>query len=109
MTLRLVVALLVALTPVAMAQRETFDLVIINARIVDGTGAPARAGSLGIRNGLIARIGGVTAAQGASVIDARGEVVAPGFVDVHTHADDLAERPDAANFIRCNSTTVGAR
>ena len=111
MRARLLCAVLVAAAACAAAvsaQRETFDLVIINARIVDGTGAPARAGSLGIRKGVIARVGGVTAAQGASVIDARGEVVAPGFVDVHTHADDLAERPDAANFIRMGVTTVVA-
>lgn len=111
MRVRLICATLVAAAAcaaAASAQRETFDLVIVNARIVDGTGAPARAGSLGIRNGLIARVGGVTAVQGARVIDARGEVVAPGFVDVHTHADDLAERPDAANFIRMGVTTIVA-
>jgi len=111
MRTRLMFATLVvvaAVAAVASAQRDTYDLVIVNARIVDGTGAPARAGTLGIRDGLIARIGGVTAAQGARVIDARGEVVAPGFVDVHTHADDLAERPDAANFIRMGVTTIVA-
>ena len=49
--------------------------------------------SIGIRDGKIARIGGaVAAAQGATVIEAAGEVVAPGFIDVHTHADDLADR-----------------
>jgi N-acyl-D-amino-acid deacylase len=104
---RLILALLVALSPVLWAQPERFDLVIVNARIVDGTGAPARAGSLGIRDGLIVRLG-VTAAQGARVIDARGEVVAPGFVDVHTHADDLADRPDAANFVQMGVTTIVA-
>ena len=111
MRVRLVCATLVAAAACAAAvsaQRETFDLVIINARIVDGTGAPARAGGLWIRKGVITRVGGVTAAQGAIVIDARGEVVAPGFVDVHTHADDLAERPDAANFIRMGVTTIVA-
>lgn len=108
MRTNLVAAVLLALAPVALAQPETFDLVIVNARLVDGTGAPARTSSLGIRAGRIARIGGVRAAQGAQVIDANGEVVAPGFVDVHSHADDVATRPDAANFVRMGVTTVVA-
>lgn len=108
MRARLVLAALVALAPVALAQPESFDLVIINGRIIDGTGAPARAANIGIRAGKIARIGAVTAAQSSNVIDARGEVVAPGFIDVHTHADDLADRPDAANFIRMGVTTIVA-
>jgi N-acyl-D-amino-acid deacylase len=102
------VAVLLALAPAALAQPQPFDLVIVNARLVDGTGAPARTTSLGIRGGRIARIGGVTAAQGAQVINAGGHVVAPGFVDVHSHADDVASRPDAANFIRMGVTTVVA-
>ena len=109
MHIRFVLAALVALTPVVMAQPESFDLVIVNGRVIDGTGAPARMASIGIRDGKIVRIGGgVAAGQGAAVIDAAGEVVAPGFIDVHTHADDLADRPDAVNFIRMGVTTIVA-
>ena len=109
MHIRFVLAALVALTPVVLAQPESFDLVIINGRVIDGTGAPARMATIGIRDGKIARIGGtVAAAQGAAVIDAAGEVVAPGFIDVHTHADDLADRPEAVNFIRMGVTTIVA-
>ena len=109
MHIRFVLAALVALTPVVLAQPESFDLVIINGRVIDGTGAPARMAAIGIRDGKIARIGGaVAAAQGATVIDAAGEVVAPGFIDVHTHADDLADRPEAVNFIRMGVTTIVA-
>jgi len=108
MRARLIIAALVALAPTALAQRESFDLVIINGRVIDGTGAPARRTTLGIRAGRIARIGGVTAAQGQTIIDARGDVIAPGFIDVHTHADDLADHPDATNFIRMGVTTIVA-
>jgi N-acyl-D-aspartate/D-glutamate deacylase len=62
------------------------DVVITGGTLVDGSGAPARRGDLGIRDGRIAAIGEVTEAA-RTQIDARGKVVAPGFVDVHTHYD----------------------
>jgi N-acyl-D-aspartate/D-glutamate deacylase len=62
------------------------DVVITGGTLVDGTGGPARRGDVGIRDGRIAAIGAVTEAA-RETIDARGKVVAPGFVDVHTHYD----------------------
>ena len=62
------------------------DLLIKNGRIIDGTGAPAFAGDIGIKDGRIAAIGRVTEAA-KQTIDATGRVVSPGFVDVHTHFD----------------------
>ena len=86
----------------------TFDLVIINARIVDGTGNPWFRGSIAIKDGRIAKIGrfdasvssptvreGVTARQ---IIDAHNMIVAPGFIDVHTHTEDVYDNPKAENF-----------
>jgi N-acyl-D-aspartate/D-glutamate deacylase len=63
-----------------------FDLVVANGRVVDGTGAPARAADVGIRAGRIAEIGDLTAAA-RTTVDAGGAVVAPGFVDLHSHYD----------------------
>lgn len=66
------------------------DLLIRNARIVDGTGAPARSGSVAVRDGKIVAAGDVAAGTlppKTREIDARGQVVAPGFIDVHTHFD----------------------
>ena len=64
-----------------------YDKVIKNGTIIDGTGLPRFKGDIGIRNGLIAKMGRIDAAQGAEVIDAEGLIVAPGFVDLHTHYD----------------------
>ncbi len=63
-------------------QRETFDLVITNGHIIDGTGSPWYSGDIGIREGRIAAIGILTAAPRKRTIDAKGEVVAPGFIDM---------------------------
>lgn len=64
-----------------------FDRVIKNGMIVDGTRAPRYRGDIGIRDGIIAEIGHIDAADGAEVIDATGLMVAPGFIDLHTHYD----------------------
>ena len=65
---------------------EHFDLVIRGGKLVDGTGAPGREGDLGVRGGLIAALGEVSG-DADREIDASGCIVAPGFVDVHTHYD----------------------
>src|SRR5712664_1427832 len=63
-----------------------YDLLIRNGRVIDGTGAPARRADVGIAGGCIAGIGSLPGPAG-KVIDADGLVVAPGFIDPHTHYD----------------------
>ena len=83
-------------------------LVVENARIVDGSGAPSVTGAVRIVAGRIVASGpGTTAAAGDAVLDAGGLVLAPGFVDTHSHADrDLFERPDALAAVSQGITTV---
>ena len=66
-----------------------FDLIIRNAKLVDGTGAPAREADIAIKDGLIAEVGTVGSIEGTATteIDARGDLVTPGWVDIHTHYD----------------------
>ena len=66
-----------------------YDLVIRNATIVDGTGAPAYTGDLAVKGGKIAAVGEVTG-SGAREIDAAGKLLTPGWVDVHSHMDGQA-------------------
>jgi N-acyl-D-amino-acid deacylase len=99
--------LALALTAVAPAPPE-LDLVIRHGSVVDGSGAPAFPADVGIKGGRIARIGDLEGLQAGREIDATGLVVAPGFIDVHTHADDLADRPGAENFLHMGVTTIVA-
>lgn len=90
------------------AQAPRYDLAIRNGTILDGTGGPARTADIGIKGGRITRVGPIDAREAKEVIDASGLTVAPGFIDVHTHADDLAAHPGADNFIRMGVTTIVA-
>ena len=63
-----------------------FDLIIRNAKLVDGTGAPARQADIAVKDGKIAEIGAIDA-KAKTEIDAKGDLVTPGWVDIHTHYD----------------------
>lgn len=83
-----------------------YDLVITNARIIDGTANPWFRGSVAIRNGRIAQVGIVDSSRSKQIIDAKGQIVAPGFIDVHAHAENIYDHPKAENFIRMGVTTL---
>ncbi|MGI8906063.1 MAG: N-acyl-D-amino-acid deacylase family protein [Candidatus Sumerlaeaceae bacterium] len=85
-----------------------YDLIIKNARIIDGTGAPWFRGDVAITSRTVAAVGvleeGSTAPR---VIEAADRYVAPGFIDVHTHCeDDLLTMPAAENFVRMGVTSI---
>jgi N-acyl-D-amino-acid deacylase len=65
----------------------TYDLIVKNGMIVDGSGLPRYGGDVGVKDGKIVEIGRLTGASATETLDADGKVVAPGFVDGHTHMD----------------------
>src|SRR5712692_479816 len=102
------IALVGALSAVApRAQAPIYDLIIRNGRIVDGTGSPWYRGDFAVRGDTIARIAPRIDAPAARVIDAGGKVVAPGFIDLHTHARrGIFQVPTADNYVRQGVTTL---
>ena len=88
--------------------QNQYDTIIRNGRVVDGTGSPARRADVAIQGGKIVAVGAMPDARATTEIDAKGLVVAPGFIDVHTHADELHEQPTAEHFLRMGVTTVVA-
>jgi N-acyl-D-aspartate/D-glutamate deacylase len=83
-----------------------YDLVIRNGKIVDGTGNPWFIGDLAVRAGRIVAVGRVPPLPAKQTLDARGLVVAPGFIDMHSHSDLLLlEDGDAQSKIRQGVTT----
>ncbi len=71
-----------------------FDVVVRGGEVVDGTGAPAVAADVAVRDGRIAAVGDLRDAAAASEIDAAGKVVCPGFIDIHSHNDLYVIRED---------------
>ena len=65
----------------------TYDQVIRGGTVVDGTRLPRLRSDVGITDGKVAKIGRIGPGEGARELDATGLVVAPGFVDLHTHYD----------------------
>ena len=70
-----------------------FDYLIQNGTLIDGTGAPAAAADVAIKDGKIAAVGDLKDASAGTVLDAAGKYVTPGFIDIHRHADAALFRP----------------
>src|SRR5579862_2305744 len=100
------VAALACACPIAAAQDAPYDLVIREGKIVDGTGNPWCYGDLAVRGTKIVAMGRVPPRPAKREINARGLVVAPGFIDMHSHSDfTLLEDGNAQSKIRQGVTT----
>ena len=100
---RLIGTLLCAATVHASAQE--FDLLIRGGRVADGSGNPAIFADVAVTGGRIAAIGRVSG-PAKRVVEVAGHVVAPGFVDTHTHAEGIEDNPRAENFLRMGVTAL---
>jgi N-acyl-D-aspartate/D-glutamate deacylase len=90
------------------ADTSSYDVIIANGTIVDGSGKPGYEGDVGIRGETIAKIGNLSKAKSENRIDATGLIVAPGFLDPHSHSDRTLRSPKYRtneNFIRQGVTT----
>src|SRR3954454_14739282 len=90
------------------AGQSRYDLVIAGGTVIDGTGRPGIRADVAVVDGRVVAVGSLPRGRAADTIDPRGLVVTPGFVDVHTHADDIASHPAASNFVRMGVTTIVA-
>lgn len=87
--------------------QQQYDLVIRNGKIVDGTGNSWYYADIAVKDGKIAFIGKLGNVAAAKTIDAKGLIVAPGFIDVHGHIESgIINRPSADNYIFDGVTTV---
>jgi len=83
-----------------------FDIIIKNGRVVDGAGGPWYRADIGIKDGRITRIGKINH-EANRILDVKEFIIAPGFVDVHSHSDEtLLINPKAESYVRQGITTA---
>ena len=106
--MRYAVAALLVLASIALSsQSPPYDLILRGGRIVDGTASPWYRADVAIKGDVIARIAPSIADPATRVIDVSGLVVAPGFIDIHTHARrGIFDLPTADNYTRQGVTTL---
>jgi dihydroorotase/N-acyl-D-amino-acid deacylase len=91
----------------ALAGAEDYDLLVRDARVVDGTGAPWRRADVAVRGDTIVAVAARIKGSAKRVVLAGNRVVAPGFIDLHTHArQGIFQSPGAENYVRQGVTTL---
>ncbi len=82
-------------SPIPLASQEVshFDILVRGGRVLDGTGNPWFRADIGVREGRIAAVGILAGATAERVVDAAGRYISPGFIDIHSHADDGGSGP----------------
>ena len=88
------------------AHSQDYDILITNGKIIDGTGNNWYYGNIAIKDGKILKTGRDVNFSAKKIINAKGLIIAPGFIDVHTHLEgDEAKDPNATSFIMDGVTT----
>ncbi|MFC1477043.1 amidohydrolase family protein [candidate division KSB1 bacterium] len=88
---------------------KTYDIVLRNGTVIDGTGEARYDADIGIMNGAIEDIGNLDDVKGTLIIDAQGKYIVPGFIDMHTHGDRnivSEDRKQAINYLMQGVTTI---
>jgi N-acyl-D-amino-acid deacylase len=100
-------AMLYSCTETPLPSATQTSTLITNVVIVDGSGSPRQPGAVRIRDGSIVEVGTLESLPGEAHVDGGGLVLAPGFIDTHSHAEeDLFERPDALAAVSQGITTI---
>ncbi|HUA87598.1 MAG TPA: D-aminoacylase [Bryobacteraceae bacterium] len=100
-------AALLTLFVLAPAFSQSLDLIVTGAKVIDGSGDPWFYADVGVKGDTIVALGDLHAASAARRIDGQGLVVAPGFIDIHTHSRrGIFAHPAAENYIRQGVTTL---
>ena len=106
----LISSLLFSFSSMSMADiSPKYDLVLSNGTIVDGTGSARFDGDIGIKDGRIVAVGDLASGASTKTVDITGQVVAPGFIDTHSHADRAFGSPETAGihgFLKQGVTTA---
>ena len=101
--------IVLALTACSAGVPEPTDMVIVNARVIDGSGGPSRDVNVRVVGDRIAAVGNFAPSAEDTVVDANGLVLAPGFIDTHSHHDGgLFDLPDALATVNQGVTTIVA-
>lgn len=97
----------VVVRPVRRVRRAVHDIVVRGGRVIDGTGAPALRADVAITGGRIVEVSARVADTGREEFDATDRIVAPGFIDIHSHGDEtLGVDPRAESLVRQGVTTI---
>ena len=95
----------------SLSAQQPYDVLITGGQLLDGAGNPAMYADVGIRAGKIAAIGTLRGSPATRTINAKGKIISPGFIDMHSHADgglgsDDRKRRSAPNLVSQGITTV---
>src|ERR1700741_4610353 len=105
--LRIKFLVLLLLIPAVLFAQKHYDIILRNGKIIDGAGNPWFYGDVGISKDKIFNIVVLSKEKADKIIDATGLIIAPGFIDVHTHIEgDEKKTPTADNFVYDGVTTV---